>query len=222
MVLVHHPPHGRPIVLALPVFLHRAQPQPDRHPSRADPALSHLQPADRGLDLLRPVPLASHASWTRRRGSTGSAGSRSSGASPCRWRRRASSVSAIFSFIFSWNELLYRPGPDPLRHPHRAGRRHHLHERLRAALGRDHGDRHADRAAGDPVLDGRVAPSCARPDHGGREVGSATRAATGSWATRQRMSAAEEATEPCRVFPAQLPRPGRSTCRCSRSSARSC
>ncbi len=46
-----------PIVLALPIYICRDRPGAAQHLSRAGPDLSHLQPADRGVDLHRPVPL---------------------------------------------------------------------------------------------------------------------------------------------------------------------
>lgn len=78
-------------------------------------------------------------------------------------------VSAIFSFIFSWNELLYalvltRRGADG------AGRGDELHVRLRTALGEDHGDRHAHRAAGDDLRPSRLPPYGPRLDYGRHQV----------------------------------------------------
>ena len=79
-------------------------------------------------------------------------------------------VSAIFAFIFSWNDLLYALVLTRTRRDHVPRCRDQLHERLRVAVGRDHGDRHADRAADGRVRAGRLGPARAGPDDGRGEV----------------------------------------------------
>ncbi len=96
-----------PIVLALPIYILARKLGLLDTASGADPGLHHLHPADRRLDLHRPVPLHPAASSRRRRGWKAPASSTSSGASICRSALPGIAVSAIFGFIFSWNELLY-------------------------------------------------------------------------------------------------------------------
>ena len=61
------------------------------HPSLADPDLSHVRAAAFDLAAQRASMTTSRRSWSGRRGSTGRPGSRHSGRSSCRSRRRESS-----------------------------------------------------------------------------------------------------------------------------------
>ncbi len=79
-------------------------------------------------------------------------------------------VSAIFGFIFSWNELLYALVLTRRAVQTAPGRRDQLHVRLRTAVGKDHGDRHRHRAAGHDLRAPGVAPHGARPDHGSHQM----------------------------------------------------
>ena len=87
-------------------------------------------------------------------------------------------VSAIFGFIFSWNELLYALVLTTTRRTNRTGRGDELHVGLRASLGKDHGDRHGHRPARDVFRIARVAPHGPWIDHGSHEVNAVLHAST--------------------------------------------
>ncbi len=95
-----------PIVLALPVYLiARKLNMLDTH-TGAGPDLSHVHPADRRVDHHRSVPLDPAGAGGVGAARRGRASSRllahlSAAGAP------GIAVSAIFGFIFSWNELLY-------------------------------------------------------------------------------------------------------------------
>jgi hypothetical protein len=140
------------------------------HPTGPDPDLSDVQCSDRRLDLRRPIP--EYPQGARRGCDAGGiqfvrdilADCSSSGCSRYRSLRH-------FQLHFLLERTPVRTGAHPVERQDRPGGRNELSERLRTAMGPDHGDRHFGRVTGHYFQHHRLAPTGARTDHGRDQVG---------------------------------------------------
>ena len=81
-------------------------------------------------------------------------------------------VSAIFQFHLFLERTSLRVGAHPDEREDRPGCRDEFSERLRTAMGPDHGDRHIGRVAGHNFQHHRVPPTRSRPHDGSNQVDS--------------------------------------------------